>query len=259
MMARSKESISPVVLISGAAGGIGAETAQLFRREGWLVFGTSRRATTGSTVDGVEMVALDVTDDASVGAAVTHVQAAAGRIDVLINNAGLAALGAVEETPIELASSMLDANVLGTIRMIKAVLSDMRAAGRGRIVTTSSVLAMLPSPFNPCTPHRSTPSRACPSRWTTRFADSVCGQCWWNRHSSPARCALHPSARVRHRPQQRRTILEGRQRKDRRAQPHCPGDVFRCDGAKAEAAVHGRVDGTDTVGVALIPAGRAAR
>lgn len=137
----------PVVLITGASSGIGRATARLFAEKGYRVFGTSRRPEASAPIPNVELLALDVRDDASVSGLVAKVLDEAGRIDVLVNNAGYTLMGAVEETSPGEALALYDTNVLGVLRMVRAVLPSMRAQRSGRIVNTSSVLGFLPAPF----------------------------------------------------------------------------------------------------------------
>jgi NAD(P)-dependent dehydrogenase (short-subunit alcohol dehydrogenase family) len=136
-----------VVLITGASSGIGRATAELLAARGYLVFGGVRAAATTRPLAGVELVPLDVRDDASVKACVEDVRSRAGRIDVLINNAGVNLVGAVEETSISQAQVLFDTNVFGTLRMIQAVLPSMRRQGSGLIVNLSSILGLIPAPF----------------------------------------------------------------------------------------------------------------
>ena len=90
---------------------------------------------------------LDVASDNSATAAVGEVMDRFGRIDVLVNNAGIGSAGAVEENSVTQAQSVLNINVLGVIRMTKAVLPHMRAQGGGRIINVSSVLGLVPQPY----------------------------------------------------------------------------------------------------------------
>lgn len=136
-----------VVLITGASSGIGRFAAQYLAQRGWRVFGGVRRPGAIDGLPGVEPVLLDVTDDASVSAAVATVAERAGRIDGLVNNAGGSVLGAAEEISTEQARALLDLNVLGVLRMSQAVLPIMRRQGSGRIVNISSVVGFLPAPF----------------------------------------------------------------------------------------------------------------
>ena len=136
-----------VVLITGASSGIGRATAELLAGRGYQVFGGVRAAATTRPLAGVELVPLDVRDEASVKACVEEVRSRAGRIDVLINNAGVNLVGAVEETSIGQAQALFDTNVIGVLRMIQAVLPGMRRQGAGLIVNISSILGFIPAPF----------------------------------------------------------------------------------------------------------------
>lgn len=93
------------------------------------------------------MIRCDVTDDASVVEATAAVLDRAGRIDLLVNNAGLGLAGAAEETSIDQAKALFDINLFGTIRMTRAVLPSMRAARCGRIVNVSSIVGLIPAPY----------------------------------------------------------------------------------------------------------------
>ncbi|RZA27422.1 MAG: oxidoreductase [Proteobacteria bacterium] len=135
-----------IVLITGASSGIGLAAARFFSARGYRVFGTSRKLG-GSAPQGYEMIQLDVTNDESVKAAVDEVIRKAGRIDVLINNAGFGIAGAGEESSMTQAKSLFETNVFGLIRMIQAVLPVMRAQGAGRILNVSSILGKVPAPF----------------------------------------------------------------------------------------------------------------
>jgi NAD(P)-dependent dehydrogenase (short-subunit alcohol dehydrogenase family) len=136
-----------VVLVTGASSGIGKTTAEHLAARGYRVFAGARRPDAVSPLPGAELIALDVTDDASVSEAVASILEKAGRIDALINNAGSSILGAVEETSIDQARSLLETNVLGVLRMSQAVLPTMRRQHAGRIVNVSSVVGFLPSPY----------------------------------------------------------------------------------------------------------------
>jgi NAD(P)-dependent dehydrogenase (short-subunit alcohol dehydrogenase family) len=136
-----------VVLITGASSGIGRVTAELLAGRGYRVFGGVRAAAATRPLVGVELVPLDVRDEASVKTCVEEVRSRAGRIDVLINNAGVNLVGAVEETSIGQAQALFDTNVIGVLRMIQAVLPDMRRQGAGQIVNISSILGFIPAPF----------------------------------------------------------------------------------------------------------------
>lgn len=135
-----------VALVTGASSGIGEATALRFAQLGIHTFGTSR--TNGTSVPGVEMVAMDVTSDESIAAAVGEVRQRAGAIDILVNNAGYGLFGAVEETSLAEAQRQLDVNFWGVVRVTNAVLPQMRERGTGRIINMSSILGLLPVPFH---------------------------------------------------------------------------------------------------------------
>src|SRR5438552_12942134 len=135
-----------VALVTGISSGIGKATAAELARRGFRVFGTVRAA--GATaVPGVAEVVLDVRDEASVERGVAAVLAEAGRIDVLINNAGTTIVGAIEETDTGQARDVFDVNFFGAVRVTRAVLPAMRAQRGGRLIFVSSVLGFLPAPF----------------------------------------------------------------------------------------------------------------
>ena len=136
-----------VALITGASSGIGLATARALRRDGYRVFGTSRKPM-ADTTDGIDMLVCDVTDDASVQRAVDEVLRRAGRIDLLVNNAGLGLLGGAEESSTFQAKALFDVNVFGVVRLTNTVLPVMRRQGGGRIINMSSVLGFIPAPFN---------------------------------------------------------------------------------------------------------------
>ena len=132
-----------VALVTGASSGIGHATAKALRNAGFRVFGTSRRAAAERS-DGAIMLSCDVTDDASVAKLVDEVLAEAGRIDVLVNNAGIGAPVGAEESSTAQAQALFDVNVFGVLRMTKAVLPTMRRQRKGRIINMSSIVGAKP-------------------------------------------------------------------------------------------------------------------
>jgi NAD(P)-dependent dehydrogenase (short-subunit alcohol dehydrogenase family) len=134
--------MSKTVLITGASSGIGKATAELFREKGWNVVATMRTPqndTTLNKLDRVLVTRLDVTDSASITAAVEAGLNEFGKIDVLVNNAGYGAFGPLEATPMENARRQFDTNVIGLLEVTKAVLPHFRAQGDGVIVNISSM------------------------------------------------------------------------------------------------------------------------
>ena len=138
---------SPVVLITGTSSGIGRAIASAFAAKGFEVFGTSRNPQRNEPIAGVELLPLDVSDQASVASAVSTVIQRAGRIDVLVNNAGVGIFGAAEESSIAQAQELFDTNFFGLIRVTNEVLPHLRAQRSGRIINISSVLGFLPAPY----------------------------------------------------------------------------------------------------------------
>jgi len=133
-------------LITGVSSGIGREIAQLLAERGARVFGTVRDPQSANPIHGVEIVRMDVTDDASVREAVQSVVQKAGPIQFLVNNAGYALAGALEETSIEEARQQFETNFFGVLRVVNSVLPGMRECGHGRIVNISSAFGFLPAP-----------------------------------------------------------------------------------------------------------------
>ena len=135
-----------VVLITGCSSGLGPVTALAFARGGHRVYATMRRAERGrelvdrAAAEGLDLrvLELDVTDDGSVRRAVRDVMDTEGRIDVVVNNAGLGHLGSLELLPDEALRETFDTNLYGPVRVVRAVLPAMRAAGSGVIVNVSS-------------------------------------------------------------------------------------------------------------------------
>ncbi len=136
-----------VALVTGASSGIGLATAKSLRIAGFRVFGTSRRAVAES-LDGITMLTCDVTDDESVAKLAERVLTEAGRIDLLVNNAGSGLFGAAEESSTVQAQALFDVNVFGVLRMTRAVLPAMRHQRTGRIINVSSVLGLIPAPYS---------------------------------------------------------------------------------------------------------------
>ena len=136
----------PVALVTGASSGIGLATANRLVEAGFQVYGTSRRG--GPASGRFQTLALDVTQDASVEAAMTELLRQAGRIDLLVNNAGFGvAPGGAEESSMDQAKAIFETNFFGLVRMTRAVLPQMRRQGKGRIVNIGSVVGFVPAPY----------------------------------------------------------------------------------------------------------------
>jgi NAD(P)-dependent dehydrogenase (short-subunit alcohol dehydrogenase family) len=140
------------VLITGSSTGIGFATAIRLARANYRVFAGVRslknagplQAAIGTGLP-IQIVQLDVTDDASVTSAVQEVSRTAGSIDVLVNNAGIGGGGPIELVPIEAAKQIFETNYFGAIRMIRAVLPQMRERQSGAIVNITSLAGRLAS------------------------------------------------------------------------------------------------------------------
>lgn len=133
-------SLDPI-LITGCSSGIGAATADLLVKAGHTVYATARRpeALEELVAGGARPLALDVTSEESMAAAVAAVQAEHGRVGTLVNNAGYGEYGTIEETDLDKVRAMFETNVFGLARMIQLVLPAMRKAGVGRIVNIGSM------------------------------------------------------------------------------------------------------------------------
>lgn len=146
--------VPKTILITGASSGFGRDTAETLASQGHTVFasmrdtaGRNRAAAEALRAKGIDVVELDVTDERSVEQAVATITAKAGRIDVLVNNAGLAAVGVTEAFSIEQTRAMFDVNVLGTLRATRAVLPHMRKQRDGLIITLGSIVGRVTFPF----------------------------------------------------------------------------------------------------------------
>lgn len=130
------------VLITGCSSGFGLETARYFLERGWTVVATMRepREDILPASERLKVLPLDVTDAASIAACLE----AAGPIDVLVNNAGIGLLNALEGIPMEAARQVFETNTLGTIAMAKAVLPQFRERKAGVIVNVTSTVTVAP-------------------------------------------------------------------------------------------------------------------
>jgi NAD(P)-dependent dehydrogenase (short-subunit alcohol dehydrogenase family) len=138
----------PTALVTGASSGIGREIARVLAENGFSVFGGSRHPKSmPDATPHARPLHIDVTNDESVAAAVQSVVETAGRIDLLVNNAGYALLGALEETSLAEARAQFETNFFGVVRVTQTVLPIMRRQRAGRVINISSVLGFLPAPY----------------------------------------------------------------------------------------------------------------
>jgi NAD(P)-dependent dehydrogenase (short-subunit alcohol dehydrogenase family) len=136
---------SRVVLLTGASSGFGRAIAAALANDGHHVFATSRAG--GTPLAAATHLTLDVTDGASAAHCIEEVMRIGGRIDVLVNNAGLGYAGAIEDTTIEEARAQFDTNLFGLHRMCRTVLPHMRRQGIGHIINMSSLAGQIAIPF----------------------------------------------------------------------------------------------------------------
>jgi NAD(P)-dependent dehydrogenase (short-subunit alcohol dehydrogenase family) len=139
---------SRAVLITGCSSGIGWATAEYLAAEGWKVYATARRIEDIGPLRerGCNLLPLDVTDEGSIREAVAQVERAEGAVGVLINNAGYAQYGAIEEVPLDQVRKQFETNVFGIVRMCQLVLPGMRRQNFGKIVNLSSMGGKLTFP-----------------------------------------------------------------------------------------------------------------
>jgi len=143
-------SMRGVVLITGCSSGIGHATAALLKSRGWRVFATARKAEDVArlSAEGFEALQLDVSDHASMDRALsTLLTLTGGRLDGLVNNAGIAVPGAVEDLSRENLRQQFDVNFFGLVELTRRVLPVMRRQSGGRIVMISSILGRIAMPW----------------------------------------------------------------------------------------------------------------
>lgn len=135
--------------VTGASSGIGEATARRLLADGYRVFAGARRVDrmTALAAAGAGILELDVTDDASMIAAIERIRSESGRLDILVNNAGYGSYGALEDVPMEEARRQFDVNVFGLARLTQLALPMMREQGSGTIVNVTSVGGKIHEPF----------------------------------------------------------------------------------------------------------------
>lgn len=133
-----------VILVTGGSSGLGAAMCRRLSRAGHTVYGTSRKP---GIAEGFTLLTMDLRDEGSVRTAVDTVLKAHGRIDVVVNNAGVGVQGAVEDIDPATALQAFDVNVLGALRVCRAALPHMRAAGKGLVINVSSIAGNFGLPY----------------------------------------------------------------------------------------------------------------
>ena len=138
--------MSKVVLITGGSSGIGKSIGEFLTQKGFIVYGTSRNPL-NYTNSKFKLVALDVNDTVTIADAVRTVIEAEGKLDVLVNNAGVGINGPIEEIPQEQIQHNFNTNFFGPINVIKAVLPQMRAQQSGLIINITSIAGYMGLPY----------------------------------------------------------------------------------------------------------------
>ena len=136
-----------VVLITGGSSGIGRAVATYLSEKGCIVYGTSRNPSKISEVLPFKLITLDVTEQETIKQAVKTIIEAEGRLDVLINNAGVGITGPIEETPVVEIEKAFNTNLFGPIETMKAVLPQMRKQSDGLIINITSIAGYMGLPY----------------------------------------------------------------------------------------------------------------
>ena len=138
-----------IALITGASSGIGEATAQRLLADGYVVYAAARRLERMQALGamGARLLPLDLTDDASIVAAVDAIQRSEGRLDVLVNNAGYGSYGALEDVPLDEGRRQFEVNVFGLARLIQLSTPMMRAQGSGCIINITSIGGKMHEPM----------------------------------------------------------------------------------------------------------------
>ncbi len=138
-----------IALVTGASAGIGEATVRELIGRGWRVFAAARRLDRMKPLEaaGAVLLPLNLTDDASIVAAVEAIRAQAGRIDLLVNNAGYGSYGALEDVPMEEARRQVEVNLFGLARLCQLSTPMMRAQRSGTIVNVTSIGGRFGEPF----------------------------------------------------------------------------------------------------------------
>ena len=165
--------VTKTVLVTGASSGIGEATVRRLLADGLSVFAAARRVERMAPLEaaGATPIALDLTDDASMSAAIAAVEREAGRLDVLVNNAGYGSYGALEDVPIEEGRRQFEVNIFGLARLTQLALPMMRAQGSGRIINVSSMGGVMWEPFGAWTTPQVRPGG--PQRQPARGAETA--------------------------------------------------------------------------------------
>jgi len=136
-----------IILITGASSGIGLASALYLKNAGFKVYGTSRKAEMGVVENNITYLKMDITNTNSVQEAINFLIKTEGRIDVLVNNAGIGMVGSAEDSSVEEMQEHFNTNYYGAVRVMQAVLPYMRKEKRGKIINISSLAALFGLPY----------------------------------------------------------------------------------------------------------------
>lgn len=136
-----------IILITGASSGIGLASALYLKNAGLNIYGTSRKAEMGAVQNGITFLKMDITKDESVKEAINYLIEQEGKIDVLVNNAGIGMVGSVEDSSVEEMQAHFDTNYYGAVRVMQEVLPHMRKAKNGKVINISSLAALFGLPY----------------------------------------------------------------------------------------------------------------
>jgi len=139
--------VQKIVLITGGSSGIGKSIGSFLKSKGYIVYGTTRNKSNHLGFSNFELLEMDVRDPTSIQSAVQEIISKEGRLDVLVNNAGIGITGPIEETPHEEILKAFETNFHGPLHVAKAVLPQMREQGRGTIINITSIAGFMGLPF----------------------------------------------------------------------------------------------------------------
>ena len=139
--------MNKIILVTGGSSGIGKAVCLYLHANGYVVYGTSRNPEKYANEVPFKLISLDVLDEVSIDSAVKSIIAKEGKLDVLINNAGIGMLGSIEDSKTEEVKELFETNVYGILRTVQAVLPHMRERKSGLIINVSSIAGYMGLPY----------------------------------------------------------------------------------------------------------------